>query len=48
MLGQARAALGEEADAAEARGRTLDAPTLIARLAALPPDLAAWLDVLAE
>jgi tetratricopeptide (TPR) repeat protein len=49
MLGQARAALGETAaDAAEARGRTLDAPTLIARLAALPPDLAAWLDVLAE
>ena len=48
MLGQARATLGEEADAAEARGRTLDAPTLIACLAALPPDLAAWLDVLAE
>ena len=49
LAAQARATLGEAAaDAAEARGRTLDAPTLIARLAALPPDLAAWLDVLAE
>lgn len=49
LAAQARATLGEAAaGAAEARGRSLDAATLIARLAALPADLAAWLDVLAE
>ena len=49
VVGQARAALGDEAaGAAEARGRSLDATALIARLAALPPDLAAWLDLIEE
>lgn len=49
VAAQARAALGDEAaDAAEARGRSLDATALIARLAALPRDLAAWLDLIEE
>ena len=49
LVAAARAVLGEEAaGAAEARGRALDATALIARLAALPPDLSAWLGLLED
>jgi hypothetical protein len=49
LAAQARVTLGEAAaNAAESRGRSLDAAALVAALAVLPPDLAAWLGVLAE
>ena len=42
---RARATLGDAAaGAAEAHGRTLEVSALVAALAALPPDLTAWLD----